>query len=193
MSHSFIRILSASIIVFACHSTHATSVSYGFREAQSQMLETLQHSGMLNLEKTTVSGITEINGFITAKNSTLNSLTVNGDADLDHVLVKGSVLVQGKLAAEDANFQEAVVIKGQINAEDSHFNKTITIYGNHSEFENCHLENIILEKNNDQKVQHLYLEETQVDGDITFKSHGIIHMDKESKIVGKVTGGKIEV
>lgn len=170
-----------------------TSVSsYGFLELQSQNQVSLNHSGMINIEKSTLSQTTTINGFVTAKHSQFEDLTVNGDADLDQVTVTGKTIIHGKINTDDSKFENSVSIHGQISAEDSQFKKEITIYGNHSEFENCALTDIIIEKVSDQKTLHLYLEETNVSGNVTFLSPGIIHMDKDSKITGKVTGATIQ-
>lgn len=167
--------------------------SYGYQALQSQMLNNINHSGMLKLEQTNVSEETIVNGFLKAKKSKLNKLTVNGDVDLDNVDVNGQVTINGKMTTEDTHLKDTVTIRGQILAEDSKFEKEINLYGNHSEFENCNLKNITLQKTSDNETLHLYLEETHVEGDIVFKHPGVVHMDKESSIGGQVEGGKVEV
>ncbi|MCS5708293.1 hypothetical protein CC99x_005180 [Candidatus Berkiella cookevillensis] len=166
--------------------------SYGFLELHAQNQTTLEHSGMINIEKSTLSQTTTINGFVAAKHSTFEHLTVNGDADLDQVTVTGKTIIHGKINTDDSTFEDVISIHGQVSAEDSQFKKEITIYGNHSEFENCALTDILIEKTSDQKTLHLYLEETTVSGNVTFLSPGVIHMDKESKIAGRVTGATIQ-
>lgn len=166
--------------------------SYGFVELHAQNQASLEHAGMINIEKSSLSKTTTINGFVAAKHSTFEHLTVNGDADLDQVIVTGKTIIHGKINTDDSTFEDVVSIHGQVSAEDSQFKKEITIYGNHSEFENCTLTDILIEKISDQKTLHLYLEETMVSGNVTFLSPGVIHMDKESKIAGKVTGATIQ-
>lgn len=192
MSRQWINTLSASLIILNSYSVYADITTQGFQEIRSQQLESITHSGKLKLEKVTISGSTTVNGSLKAKESTLNDLTIMGSAELDNIVVNGVSQVHGKISIEDSVFKKPLLVKGQIKAEDSVFEQTITLQSNHSKFENCQLSDLVLETNNDQKEQHLFLEETQVKGNVTIKGRGVVHMDKKSKIDGQITGGKVE-
>lgn len=190
--NTLIKTLCLLLISHSITCAVQATTSYGFQESYAQIYDNIEHAGALTLDKTTVKENLIVNGFLSAKNGTLNQLTINGDADLDNTKIQGVTTINGKLSVEDSHFFKPVTVRGQINAEDTVFEQIVTLHGTHSEFENCKLHSLMLEKSNDAKPLHVYLEETTIDGDVTFLSPGVIHVDKDSRIHGKITGAVID-
>lgn len=167
--------------------------SYGYMAKQGQLVDNVDHAGMMSIEGSQVSHQLKLQGFLAARKSSFNQVDIQGDADFDGVIIHGPAIIHGRLTCDDSHFNNDLQVKGQIMAEDCVFNKETTLYSNHPEFEECELNTLIVEKSDQSVSPKLYLEETIVKGDVIFKQPGIIYMDKSSKILGKVVGAQVEI
>lgn len=140
-----------------------------------ETLESLNASGVIVLEQTTVTTSTEINGTLEATGATFDTLTVNGTCKLTDCKITGKTLINGLLEADKTVFEDEISIAS---------NKIV--------LNNCQVKNILVRKSaeTDQVVQ--LRGKTEVDGDIQFESgQGGLITDPAVTLKGKILGGEI--
>jgi hypothetical protein len=173
-------------------------------------VKNLNHSGKLLVKKikvtdsTLVNGALEavdsnfnkdtvVNGNIDAKSSSFNELTINGGVKFKDVSTAGKAVINGKVDLDHSKFDDTLNVNGHISAKDSNFAKMVTLRSSEAQFENCHLDNVTVQKSTSDPVQTIKLKNTKVSGSITFESgKGIVEQDSSSTIDGKVTGGTVQ-
>lgn len=198
MSVNLVTIKSLSLVftlVFSStiFASNQSINSFGAQEISNLTITKLNHSGSLEMTNSTIEAFAIINGKLEAKNTVFSELTVNGDAELDSSQVQGNVAINGNLEADGSAFNGPVLIHGHIGAESSQFLNIITLHGNQAEFEECSLNKIIVQRSQNKTPQIIYLEDTAVTGDIIFEQgNGIVMIDGNSTVLGKVQGGEIK-
>lgn len=186
------------------------NLQFGDQIQTESELSNVHHSGKMFLKKVKVKNSTIINGSLEVLDSLLNKetivngrvnaresqfkeLTVNGDTQLKGVAILGPVNINGKLEVEHVRVDGTLEVDGSFKAKDSAFKKMITVNNTNTELDHCTLDDITFHKDDKDQNQYLHLKATKVSGNIDFKSgKGIIRLDSQSSISGKVTGAKIE-
>lgn len=170
-----LTILSTTYADDPCQSS---SGPYGPMTCTGGITPSISANGPVTITDTIVEHGAQVNGVLNAEKATFGSLTINGKVILRSVLVKGTVTVAGVLSAEKTTLQD-----------------TLTISTNAVHLTACHTADVIIDNSGDGIVapQILHLSGgTVVDGNVTFKGdEGIVQLGPNSKITGKVIGGKI--
>lgn len=196
MRSLFLFFIGFIALSFSFHSALANASTHtsGHAKLYHQNQENLQHDGMIEIEHSKILKSAIIHGYLKAEHTQFQNLKISGNASLDNDKVLGSFALEGNLDADETVFENDALIRGFIRSENCHFNKELLLYSNRAEFEDSFLTKLIFEKTSDHHIQHLYLENTIITGDVEFKqSGGIIHMDKASTIKGKMIGATIEL
>lgn len=186
----FLALLAANSTAFAV--THSTNMEFGAVQISQTSPQSINHSGVLQLDNVKVAEVTMVNGYLMAKNSQFHEVTVNGQCQLETTELLGPVTVNGQLQLKNVNAEAPITVNGFIGARSSLFEKPITVTSSSADFIDSTLQDITLEPVKNQS-QRLNLTRTKVNGDVVFASgNGVVRMDPASSIAGKVTGGKIE-
>lgn len=145
------------------------SVTCGHGSADS-----LSGNGMVTVNGTTISGITQVNGLLNAEDANFFSLEVNGSVKLTQCTIN-----------------DAANIKGSLTASSTKFEKTLEVYSSETRFINSKVSNDLHLGHTDSKKQVVYLDNfSEVSGDIIFDDgEGEVILRGQSKIGGKVIGG----
>ena len=147
----------------------------GSAKLKDQSFKNLTVNGSAKIKDVTVSESTIVNGSAQLKDTYLGLLTVNGSADLKDVVVKETVAINGS-----GNFKDCKLNDLKLRGSQFDFKDTL-VRGN------IHVKTIGIMTS---KRQLIVLKDTVVSRDITFDSgNGIIELEGESKITGKVIGG----
>ena len=136
-------------------------------------LSKLSVDGPLTIKKSTIATIM-VKGPVTSTDSTITNLTANGTLNLNNTTI------------------EKLTLKGPLEASDSSiFN--INVNGPLT-FTDSRVGNVIVTDSTASNPGKVYLKGyTTVSGNISFKGgNGIVYQEKGAKIMGEVTGGKIE-
>ena len=161
-----------AILLSAHAPVHLGSDKYG-----KANLESLEISGTIKLNGTTVLKRTKITGNIIANGAHLHEVDVIGDAQFT-----------------DSQIEKEIQVIGSLKARRSEFHQPIRFIGQRVSFSNCKLSGITIQRDAAFKAkQVLELKEaTYVDGPIVFEGGGgEVHLYFGSKIHGTVSGGKI--
>lgn len=138
-------------------------------------IKNLTTHGSANLQKTTINGHCQTHGSLISSESTIHQLTTRGSANLYETMVHELCDISGSLIAQSSTLNRMIVSSKRITLINS---KTKTIH---------------IRKQTGPCEQIVELNNTTVDGDITFESgEGKILLKSNSKITGKVVGGRIE-
>lgn len=154
-----------------------------------------------------------INGTYRVKKTIVpQSITINGEAILeDEVIIKEQIIINGSLIAKNVLFESDLVASGTISVSDSNitgaaflrgvlqssnsiFLNTVHLLVRESNFEQCEIDNIIVEELFFEKiVQKIKLTKgTIVSGDIIFQAGmGRVYIDATSAIQGNIVGGEL--
>lgn len=134
-------------------------------------------NGIMKMQGTHVNGNVDVSGSLTAHDSEVDSLNINGDATMAGTTVHGQS-----------------TINGTVNANSCHFKGQMTIASNRSNFANTTLAGIHVKTSGTPTEQEVYLlKGTQVNGNIEFDSgQGTVYVSKGSSVSGKVKGGKLK-
>ena len=135
----------------------------------------LQAAGNVIFNGTTIEEGLTITGNLEAKDATLNSLNIVGAATLKNTTISGATQIVGGLQATDSNFKDKIQITS----------KTVTL--NHSNTQDIEI------KDDDAKSSpSVYLNDNSVvNGNITFVDGNGLVKNNNSKINGKIIGGKL--
>lgn len=138
--------------------------------------DNLYGNGIVNVHGTTVTGPTSVNGLLDAEDVNFASLDVNGNVKLIHCTIN-------KISN----------IKGTLNATSTQFEDSLEIYSNSTKFINSKVSSNLYVRRIDTQKQSVYLDNfSEISGDIIFAGgHGEVIIRGNSKIGGKVVGGKI--
>lgn len=186
----FLALLATNSTTFAV--TPAANMEFGAVQISQTSPQSINHSGVLQLDNVKVADTTVVNGYLMAKNSQFHAITINGQCQLENSELLGPVTVNGQLQLKNVNADAAITVNGFMGARSSLFEKTITVTSSSADFIDSTLQDITLEPVKNQS-QRLNLTRTKVKGDVVFAAgNGVVRLDPESSIAGKVTGGKIE-
>lgn len=170
----------------------ATDMQFGAIQLSNSKQKKLYHSGMIQLESITMTDATVINGYIMAKDSSFKELTVNGQCQLENSELNGAVSINGQMQLKNVQVTAPMTVYGFLGARSSQFEKPLTITSSNVDLLDSSTQNINIEGSKNEK-QTVNLTRTAVNGNIVFASgKGIVKMDPESSIKGKVSGGTIE-
>ncbi|MDF1828104.1 MAG: hypothetical protein P1U39_07475 [Legionellaceae bacterium] len=132
-------------------------------------------NGIVNIDGTTVTASTMVNGTLTAQNASFFSLDVNGTADFIN-----------------SSISEPSSIKGALSASSTIFNNGLNVYSNETKLTKSKIVGDLHLPKITEKKQIVYLDDaSEITGDIIFDAgHGIVFFRGKSKINGHVIGGK---
>jgi hypothetical protein len=138
---------------------------------------TVEHvygNGMVNIDGTTVTGATMVNGSLSAKDANFLSLDVNGSAHLMNSIVN-----------------EQSSIKGELTASSTKFEHGLTIYSNSTKLIKSTIKGDLHVPHINPKKQVIYLDNaSEVTGDIVFDDgHGMVFIRGKSRVGGHIIGG----
>jgi len=148
------------------------SNSYG-----KAILDSLQRSGLVKLNGTSIKEKLQVSGSMIANDADIGFLDIMGDANLSDTVV-----------------HQDSTIMGSFQASRSQFEKPITLLSHRALFTACKIDSIIIQKDLACKVKQVIelKQKTIVSGSIHFESgKGEVILAPGSKINGTVTGGKI--
>lgn len=140
------------------------------------VVDSLQGTGNVVVNGTTVSGATIVDGLLSADDANFSSLEVNGSAKLTQCTINDTANIKGSLAASSTKFQ-----------------KSLKIYSDKTRLINTKVNGDLRLCHTDAKKQILYLDNySEVSGDIIFDDGaGEVFVRGKSKIGGKVVGGQV--
>lgn len=143
----------------------------------SVILESLQSSGLVKLNGTSVLNLLHVTGSLISNNAVIGSLEVTGEANLTGTTVQNGGSIIGSLQASRSLFQ-----------------KNITILTQKAVFTNSQLEGITVRKDSAAKIKQVIelKQKSVVNGSIHFESgKGEVIVYPGSQVLGQVTGGKV--
>lgn len=154
-----------------------SNISHGSQTYGKETVEKVQANGLVKLNGTKVTKHLQVNGSLKAENAQIEEMQVNGQATLDHCLIKQKSNVCGALIATDSRFEDELSVSSE-----------------RAVFDACELTSLhILRVRGYCGVQVVELKaKTKIDGPITFDGgKGEVIADSDTKISGRVIGGKI--
>lgn len=182
---------------------------FGKTECQKAELSQLKVQGQLDMSQVDVNGDTAVNGNVGGHDlSVKGAFTVNGKTTLNKVKVTGLTTINGQTTLSDANLQGLTVkgkldvsgsrlgnttVAGNVNLRDVVMRGTLTATSDLVVLNGVEVKGIKITKLLPDKSQTICLEKaSHVQGDIHFDSgNGTVYVIGASKIIGKVTGGKV--
>ncbi len=150
--------------------------AFGLTSYGAITLDSLKSAGLLKLNGTSVAAL-QVKGSLIAKDATIGSLEIFGEANLSNSTVEKTSSIFGTLQATHAIFLQP-----------------LTLQTRKATFTASKLDSIRIQSNEDRKgKQVLELRQgTEVNGPIVFESgNGEVHVSRNSHLFGPVTGGKI--
>ena len=147
----------------------------GFTKLNDKTFDKLQVMGDAELENVQVTNEATITGMLTAKKFTAKQLDVTGNAKLDEATIE-AVQVIGMLDAKACSIQGLV-----ITTESSMLNT-------------CKVKTVMVKKvEGSEKPQVLELDNTVVEGDVTFEAgNGEIVLKGDARVAGAIIGGVVK-
>lgn len=170
-----------------------TSV-YGSTIANNTQFENLTIMGNLKYNKLKITESLTINGRLDGELLDCDRLVLNGLLKGHRIIIRDSATINGSIDANDLDIHGVLTMKqsknGPFIARKSNFEK-IVIHGKKVEMAECIIDSIIFEENKNPSELHLS-GNSLVKGDVIFKSgNGKVFKSSDSKIAGKVEGGKV--
>src|SRR3990167_4523126 len=166
------------LIIFTCISSlFAHNHSSGSTQYGKEVIETIDASGLLKLDGTSITNHLQMKGSIIAKNAQIGSFHVMGEANLKDTLIKSASTMMCYLQASQTTFQGPLTILSQ---------KVVLTASK--------VDRITFQKDLSYKgKQILELRQgTIVNGPVHFESgKGEVWIYPSSQILGDVTGGTI--
>lgn len=147
----------------------------GFAKLNDKTFENLQVMGDAELENVQVSVEADITGMLTAKKLRAKNLQVIGNANLEQAMVEVAQIT-GMLDAKGCSIQE------------------LSLVAQTAMLDACKVKTIVVKKvEGYEKPQILELNNTQVEGDVTFEAgSGEVALKGDSRIAGAIVGGAIK-
>lgn len=160
--------------IAAGNATEVCKLLPGSTTCEAGTVSRLTENGVVNVNGTTVTGATIINGLLSAKDASFTSLDVNGSTHLIHCTVHGDTAIKGILSASSTTFQ------GKLD-----------VYSNSTRLINSKVSGDLHILHTKPKHHIIYLDNfSEVSGDIIFDDgDGEIIVRGNSKIKGKIIGG----
>ena len=149
-----------------------SSGSYG-----RETFESLTSTGLLKLNRTTVTRHLSVNGILISQGATIGSIDVIGEANLTDTLIENGGTIFGYIQTHHASIKQPLIINGQ---------KAV--------FTSSHLAGLTVRRMDAFKGKQIIelRQKTIVDGPISFESgKGEVHLYPGSQVLGPVSGGKI--
>ncbi len=140
--------------------------------------EELINTGKLNINDVRINGTLSVTGNLESSGSSIKDLNATGTIVLNNNdNISGDVDIVGKLTASNSRFEKQLLITSSIITLN---NGTTT-------------KNIYIRRNNGKKVdEYLYLNNSTVNGNITFESgRGKVVANSGSRINGSIIGGTL--
>ncbi len=151
--------------------------TYGQKAFGKETFSSLEHSGSLSLNETTVTNKLVVNGTLRIDYAILSILKVNGMCHAWNSKVSGLAKINGTLIGHNTHFQDIHVSSDSVDLT------------------SCEVENISLLScpNSNRNERTLLLKGTWVKGSINVEGDpAVIVMDSSSRIDGSVTNARIE-
>jgi hypothetical protein len=158
--------------LFAAEPPPARSGNYG-----SETVESVQGTGLVRLNGTSVANTVQVNGSLIAQNAHIGGLDIMGEANLTDTVVKNGGTIMGSLQAIRSTFEQSITILTQ---------KAL--------FTASHLKGITIQQDSALKgKQVIELKQgSTINGPIHFESgKGEVLLSPGCKVTGQVTGGKL--
>lgn len=143
----------------------------------SEILETVQGTGIVKLNGTSVTNTLHVNGSLIAQNAQIGTLDVLGEANLTGSTIKNSASIMGSLQAVRTTFEQS-----------------ITVLCQRVVFTASHLEGLTVQQDGGFKGKQVVelKQSTIVNGPIHFESgKGEVVLYPGSQVLGPITGGKL--
>lgn len=152
-----------------------SSVHYGPTTIQNQSLHELSVFGPAKIFDTTVNNTTTVKGALDAKNSILNTVRVDGIADLENVKISGQIFINGPLYTRNSQIEEVSIASQELILSGTKVNK------------------LIIRKNTRREIpQDVFLENGSQVNSIVFESkNGKVFFDDAGVSVNHIEGGEI--
>lgn len=154
-----------------------TNYKYGSQSYGKETLSSIQANGSLILDGTKVLGLVQVNGSLDADEANIESLHINGRADIKNSLIKNGTKVDGALIANNTMFQHELSVASQ----------KITLG-------TCSVDTLIVrEVAGFAGIQVVDLRSgSKITGSVNFESgHGEIWLSSNSEVSGEITGAKV--
>jgi hypothetical protein len=154
------------------------------------VVDDLNVDGSTSLNGTTVTNTVTANGSLRANHSILNKVTANGSAQIRNSEIKGHLCCSGSADIYKSKVNTAT-ISGSLFAVTTIFAEQLSLATDKTILQSSQTKDVIIQVVNNH--EELYLQNnTIVEGNITFLSgKGLVFKSDNSKIIGKVRGGKI--
>ncbi len=140
--------------------------------------ETLSNFGELNINGGRIDGTLSVSGNFTSSGSTIKNINASGDIVFsNNNNITGNTDIIGALTVSNSKFDKQLLItSSRIKLSDGTTTK-----------------NIYVRKNNGSNAtEYIYLNDSTVNGDITFESgNGIVIANSGSRINGSIIGGTL--
>ncbi len=146
--------------------------SYG-----AETIDTLNASGLIKLNGTTIRTLAQVRGSLLATSARLSSLEVYGEANLNNTTLSQPSTIIGYLRAQNSNFPSLLTLGAQ-----------------KATFTACKLSSLTIRKDDSFKGKQIIelKQGTEVTGPITFESgKGEVHVYSTSHVYQPITGGKL--
>ena len=151
-----------------------TDNCFGIVTLKDKVIPSLKACGLVRLNRVKVTGIAKIDGNLIANDLTAKEIFINGDAKIDASYIPLQLNINGLLKSSNSNFNNIV----------ANSNKII--------LKKCEVVSIIFKEPFENTDQILELIDSRIKEDIEFKSgKGKVILTGESKVKGKIIGGKI--
>jgi len=145
------------------------------------------------------SNVSVINGPISATNTHFNNpVVINGPIHTDHVIFDQAVVINGPGDLINTTFSKSLTIRGPIHAQSSNFTGDVDIWSDTAKFDHSALANLSMHDDNTASPMKTYVyNQSVIMGNVNFSSspteipEGLVYLDQNSKIHGKINSGKI--
>lgn len=120
-----------------------------------------------------------------------DTITINGTLHANGTTFQSELVANGSSTLHQCSAQDAAYFSGTVTVTDSQFLADLKLRTHKSNFSNCKLNTMTVQKIPYIKKQVIYLQKGSVmKGDVTFESgHGEIVIDDSSQINGTIHGG----
>jgi hypothetical protein len=168
---------------------------YGQTEIEdSQLLGALEVRGETELEHCQILDSVQIHGATEFEKSQFSKFVkLSGSTEIEESSFLGPITINGHASIEESEFHDLVTINGGASIDESMFNKDVLLRTKNVSFNNSMINgSLTIDTSVPANPQLVTLSKTTIKGDVEFKSEmGEIHLDKDSKIEGRVIGAKV--
>ena len=168
----FSRFLFLGVLCMSSCYANCTK-SFGSLHCGADTEENISFSGNVTLDGTTVTNNLDVNGQLHAISANISKANISGNSDFSQAVISKKCNITGYLKADKSNFIADIVA----NTNKLELNKTKT-------------NNIVVKSNNGEKAI-VMLNNSTVQGDISFSSGNGEVINNNSTIKGRVSGGVV--